>query len=63
MKVSEISERYTFVSDSQDVKIINDDCNTDFDAFFVLIHEGEYISIYGMYGIVPELNKRLYHVR
>ena len=57
---------FIFISDSQDVEPIisyfpeiKDD---NYDSFFVKIGGGDYISVYGMYGIIPHLDKRLYKV-
>lgn len=48
-----------FVSDSQDVRPINDMYGTDYDSFFVEIGDGDFIRVYGMRGIVPYLDKSL----
>jgi len=58
------SEYLNFVSDSQDVSSIkehfgNPDKLSDFDSFFVDIHNGDYERVYGMVGIIPYTNKRV----
>lgn len=53
------SASYQFVSDSQDVAPINELTGKDFDAYFILIGDGEYKEAYGMYGIVPTFDKLL----
>lgn len=61
LKVNDLSSHdYNFVCDSQDVQAIRDDLgitSNDYDSFFVLVGDGEYIEVWGMYGTVPYLNK------
>lgn len=59
--------RYIFVSDSQDVNEIKEYLGNlpeimDFNSFFVLIIDGEYIAIKGMLGIIPYLNNSLFTI-
>lgn len=64
-------ERYSFVSDSQDVQAIKDDLGGerlvstagDFSSFFVDIEDGEYKEVWGMNGIVPYLDKAVYRIK
>ena len=53
-------DHLTLVTDSQDTKPIQERFNTDLDGFFVAIENGDYIEVYGFYGIVPVLSKRVY---
>ena len=65
LTVADINTRtdLLFLSDSQDVQAIRDyfpgfdEC---YDSFFVKVENGEYTEIYGMEGIIPNLNKRIY---
>jgi len=34
----------------------------DFDALFLKIEEGEFVEVYGMHGIIPDLNRAVYRV-
>lgn len=52
-----------FVSDSQEVTPINETYGTDYDSFFIEIGDGDYIRVYGMYGIVPYFSNILYKVK
>ena len=64
MFVRNIDVDYLFVSDSQDVQLIKDDypAAQEFDSFFVMVFDGAITSVLGMYGIVPNLEKRVYKV-
>lgn len=58
---------YQFISDSQDTIALkeyfgNNENVIGFDGFFVKIQNGDYISIYGIEGIVPYLNKKLFKI-
>lgn len=55
-------EGLIFSSDSQDVAAMNAEFEADFDSYFVIIGEGEYIRAWGMYGIVPWLTRQVYEV-
>lgn len=64
--VNDIPAEYQFVSDSQDVSAIKDSIGpaaAEYDSFFVLVGDGDYIAVYGMDGSVPSLGKRVYLVR
>jgi len=54
-----------FVSDNQDIKFIKDfisETKKDYDSFFVKIENGDYTEIYGIYGIIPYLSKKVYQI-
>jgi hypothetical protein len=57
--VAQFGPEYTFVSDSQDTAPIKADIAgaKDYDAFFVLLGDGEYTEVWGMAGIVPFRSK------
>lgn len=57
-------EDLIFVSDSQDVEPIKSSFPDaeEYDSFFVKIGEGEYIEIFGMFGIVPYHINPIYKV-
>lgn len=57
--VAQIPDSFDFVSDSQDVEPIKHSFKKakEYDSFFVRVENGEYVSIYGMCGIVPYLSK------
>lgn len=67
--VESISSEYIFISDSQDVKALKESITSeeelilmDCDSFFVKVNDGNYESIYGMLGIVPYLDKKVYKI-
>lgn len=64
--VEQLPENAVFVSDSQDTEAIKADYPIavveDFDSFFVVAGEGEYTAVWGMYGIVPKLDKMVYRI-
>jgi hypothetical protein len=52
-----------FLSDSQDVEAVRNLTNTHYDSYFVQISEtGDIIAAYGMYGIVPLLEKSIFEI-
>lgn len=54
-----------FRSDSQDVSDILErlGCEEDYDSFFIVERDDNIIAAWGMNGIVPWLNKRVYRVK
>lgn len=56
---------FIFVSDSQDVTPIKRDfiVASEFDAFFVAIQDGDYVAVYGIYGVIPVQSKHLYPIK
>ena len=71
-RVKDLNERedLTFISDSQDVKEVykyfgvkyNKDVGK-FQSFFVKVEDGEYKEVYGMHGIIPNINKIIYEIK
>lgn len=57
--VGMVPKDHEFISDSQDVAAVKTlvEGSKGYDAFFVKVCEGEYVSVYGMCGLVPHLNK------
>jgi hypothetical protein len=56
----ELPQNALFMSDSQDVKAIKTyvgEIANEFDAFFVVLGDGEYLAVYGIYGVIPYLTK------
>jgi hypothetical protein len=52
-----------FSNDSNDVEYLRDLTNTRYDSYFMQTSEnGEIVAIYGMYGIVPLLEKQVYEI-
>jgi len=54
-----------FLCDSQDVKFVKDYIGIeaeDFDSFFVKIEDGDYTEIFGIFGIVPYLEKEIFQI-
>lgn len=51
--VSDIPEWFTFTNYDVDVESLNNDFGTVYDSFFIEEEDGEYINVYGMYGIIP----------
>jgi len=63
--VRDIPSNYTFIDLSQDVDSLKDHLGKEADeysSFFVLVGDGDYDAIYGMYGTVPHLNKTVYKI-
>lgn len=63
--VRDMPDDFQFCSDSQDVQAIKNhlgELPDDYDSFFVLIGDGDYIAVYGMFGIIPYLNKHVYRI-
>jgi hypothetical protein len=64
--VNNIPQSYQFISDSQDVTPVLEDCRAEaeaagltvdeYDSVFVLTGDGEYLQVWGMVGIVPRLS-------
>ena len=57
--VAQFGDEYNFVSDSQDTAPIKASvAGADaYDAFFVLVGDGDYTEVWGMAGIVPYKSK------
>jgi hypothetical protein len=58
--ISELPTDLIFVSDSPEVNLIKEtlgEKSNDFSSFFVRVGEGEYLDIFGVYGIIPDLMK------
>lgn len=65
MTVSELNPELIFVLDSQDVKSVKEyvgESAREYDSFFVGQREGEYTEVWGMFGILPYLNRIVYPV-
>ena len=68
IKVSEISEDFIFVSDSQDVEPIKDQFNNakEYSGFFVSkkqLEHGEIDFVFGLYGSIPYMESTACLVR
>ena len=62
-QVGELDKGLAFVSDSQVTAELKTDLPKelgldDYDSFFVLVRDEEYVEVWGMYGIIP-YNDRL----
>jgi hypothetical protein len=57
--VAQFGPEYAFVSDSQDTAPIKDSIPSakDYDSFFVLTADGDFVEVWGMIGIVPYKSK------
>ena len=58
--VANLSQHLQFVSNSQDVRAIQEYIGKDagnYDAFFVAVKDGDYAEVWGMVGIVPYSSK------
>jgi len=62
MQVKDLPDTLQFISDSQDTEAVKKDFGAEFDSFFVEIGDGDYLIVYGMYGIIPYLNKHVYKI-
>lgn len=61
--VKDIPDSYQFISNDSDVKAINDMYDTDYGSFFVIVGEGDYDSVYGLDGTIPELDEEVHKVK
>lgn len=65
MLVRDLPKDAQFVSDSQEVAAVDYHTGNqpgDFDSYFVQIGDGDYAAVWGMYGTVPHLTKKVYKV-
>lgn len=62
VKVKDIGESLQFISDSQDVEPMNEEYGEDYDSYFIEQAEGCILQVFGVYGIVPYLEKDTYKV-
>jgi len=56
-------EGLQLVTDSQDVDNIKEylgGIGNDYDSFFVRVEDGDFVEVYGFYGIVPRLDRTCY---
>ena len=70
MKVRDIQNRQDlqFINDSQDVEFLREYFGNnldmfELDSFFVKIEDGDYTEVYGIEGIVPNLEKTLFKIQ
>jgi hypothetical protein len=65
--VAALTADFQFVSDSQDVQSIRDmagiDPDREYDAFFVVVEDGDYACIFGMQGTVAHYQRNLYRLK
>ena len=66
LTVNDINNRedLRFINLSQDAEDIKSSYSEaeEYDSFFVKIGDGDYLEIYGLFGIVPYLYKTLYKI-
>lgn len=58
-----ISADFIHIVNSQDTESIREygyDAENEYDSYFVLVGDGDYIAVYGMYGGIPYNHKVLY---
>ena len=60
---SDVPFSYILLTDSQDTQPVREDFGCDYDSFFVQIENGDYLHVYGFYGIMPTSDRRVYRVR
>lgn len=57
----------TLVTDSQDTNHIREYFNSaegsEFDSYFVRVEDGDYVEIWGFFGIIPDNNKTVYRIK
>ena len=66
MTVQDINNRedLTFCENDADfIKEYIGEKAQEYDTFFVKVENGDYSEIYGMYGIIPNLYKKLYRIK
>lgn len=64
MQVKDLPQDLVFVVDSRGIEHTQSrfmEAN-EYDSFFVRTANGEYTQVWGMYGIVPEVNRRVYQI-
>lgn len=64
--VDNIPLEASFLVDTQDVEPIKQyfgDIAQDYDSFFVISDNGDYTAVWGMYNIVPWLDKPVYRIK
>jgi hypothetical protein len=62
-QVGDIPDYFSFISQDSEVIEINKEYETEFDSFFIEYFDGDILSLYGMYGIVPYKDKLVYRVK
>ena len=65
IEVSQVPDEAEFISDSQDVDAVRELVGPDaqgYDSFFVIVGDGDYDAVWGMYGIVPNDDKQVARV-
>lgn len=66
-QVKNLDPDLIFVSDSQDVQAVKENLGRpayrEYDSFFVRVEEGEYTEVWGMHGIVPDLERQVYKLK
>ncbi len=60
-------EDFHLISDSQDVAEIKkylgrSPLRDNFESFFVKVNDGDYQEIWGMFGVIPYIGKKVYRV-
>lgn len=63
LTIRDIYESFSLVTNSHDVEMINKEHETAFNGFYVRQDLGELIFIYGFFGSLPYLHKRVYEVK
>ena len=61
--VEDLPEDYALIDRDYDVDELNKEFNTDYGCFFVKVGEGEYTSVYGCEGNIPDLDKEVHKVK
>ncbi len=64
--VAAMPDHFAFINDSDEVRHLSIDlgrCVQDrFGAFFVHAADGEYVEVWGMFGVIPTLGRPVYRV-
>jgi hypothetical protein len=60
--VAAMPDEFAFINDSAEVFHIAASLGRPFNAFFVHAVDGEYVEVWGMYGVIPTLNRPVYRV-
>jgi len=60
-QIKDLQDRdFVLISDSQDVKYVKAKLGNkakDFDAFLILVGEGDFAEVYGFNGLIPYMSK------
>lgn len=51
-----------YISNDLECEFMQQVTNTNYDQFFVIMGDGEFLAAWGMFGVVPTLTKPVYRI-